>query len=73
MFRWLAKIFLWFAKRYRARQRAIDLKILWPAFKKKAPDMDHAKAGFAWHAFQDTAWTDDFTEDEIVEYIDALG
>lgn len=39
-----------------ARQRAIDLEILWPQCKAMAPDMDHARAAFAVHAFNDPAW-----------------
>lgn len=49
MIRWL--ISLW-----RKRQRAIDLDVLWPACKQEAPDLDHAKAAFAVHAFHDPAW-----------------
>ena len=37
-------------------QRRIDLRILWPECKKQAPDLDHAKAIFAMHAFHDHAW-----------------
>ena len=36
-----------------ARQRAIDLEILWPICKENARDLDHAKAAFAMHAFDD--------------------
>ena len=34
--------------------------------------MDWAKAAFATHAFADTAWTKDFTHDEIKDFIDKL-
>lgn len=39
-----------------ARQRAIDLEILWPQCKAQAPDIEHARAAFAIHAFNDPAW-----------------
>jgi hypothetical protein len=41
---------------WRARQRSIDLQILWPACKDGARDLDHAKAAFAVHALHDEAW-----------------
>lgn len=50
MMRWL--LGLW-----HARQRAVDLQILWPICREQAPDLDHAKAAFAVHAFNDEAWT----------------
>jgi hypothetical protein len=36
--------------------RRIDLKILWPECCIHATDLDHAKAAFAAHAFNDPAW-----------------
>jgi hypothetical protein len=39
-----------------ARQRAFDLKFLWPSCVELAPDLDHAKAAFAAHAYHDPAW-----------------
>ena len=38
------------------RLRRIDMQVLWPACVEKAPDLDHAKAAFAAHAFNDPAW-----------------
>jgi hypothetical protein len=46
----------WLINWWRARQRQIDLEILWPACREQAPDLDHAKAAFAVHAFHDRAW-----------------
>lgn len=54
-----------------ARRRKIDLEILWPACKGQAPDLDHAKAAFAVHAFQDPAWMI-LGEEEIKSQIDGL-
>lgn len=54
------------------RQRQIDLKILWPACKKAAPNMDLAKAAFAHHAFKDPAWVDYYGEDGLKQEIDKL-
>lgn len=49
MMRWL---FDW----WHARQRAIDLKILWPSCRDQAPDLDTARTAFRWHAMHDKAW-----------------
>jgi hypothetical protein len=60
----------WLGRWWRRRQRAVDLEILWPSFRDMAPDLDHAKAGFAYHALRDPAWTRDFSEGEILDIID---
>ena len=39
-----------------APRRRVDMQILWPACREQAPDLDHAKAAFAAHAFNDKAW-----------------
>lgn len=58
-------------KWWRARQRKVDLAILWPVCVENAPDLDHAKAAFAVHAFSDPAWQD-FNDDELKRFIDGL-
>lgn len=45
-----------------SRQRAIDLRILWPACKEGAASIDHARAAFALHAFNDPAWVREYGE-----------
>jgi len=42
---------------WHARQRAIDMEILWPACCAQAFDLDSAKMAFAMHAYNDPAWT----------------
>lgn len=65
-------------KWWRNRQRQIDLTILWPVCKEEAsklyPDnpMDHAKAAFAYHCYNDAAWTKDYSQRELFNYIDRL-
>lgn len=49
MMRWLQG--LWYA-----RCRRIDMQVLWPSCLRHARDLDHAKAAFAVHAFNDPAW-----------------
>jgi len=39
-----------------ARCRRIDIEMLWPSCKRYGNDLDHAKAAFALHAFNDPAW-----------------
>jgi hypothetical protein len=63
---WRAALGMW-----RAHQRRIDLKLLWPVCVKEANDLDHAKAAFAYHCFNDPAWQE-LGEDAIVEFIDRL-
>ena len=62
----------WLRRMWHKRQRGIDLQILWPACKSKAPDMDRAKAAFAVHAFNDDAWLE-LGEPEICRIIEGLG
>ncbi len=57
-------------KWWHARQRNIDLQILWPACKQQATDLIHARAAFAEHAYNDAAWLElgyelDSTIDEL--------
>ena len=59
-------------KWWRKRQRRIDLDILWPTCKRLAPDLDHAKAAFMFHAVNDKAWTKDFNHKELAEYVGDL-
>jgi len=62
---------MWVMDWWHARQRAVDLQVLWPACKANAKDIDHAKAAFAVHAFNDPAWVC-LGEREIKRRIDAL-
>lgn len=72
----------WLTRFWHARQRATDISILWPSCKKAASpvadefgitrmNMDHAKAAFAQHCFQDEAWLS-LGEDEIKRIIGGL-
>jgi hypothetical protein len=66
--------YLWvmmFRSWWRARQRRIDVQILWPSCKTQAPDIDHAKAIFAVHAFHDVAWLE-LGGEEIIRRIEGL-
>lgn len=57
---------------WRVMQRRLDLTILWVELKGQAADIDHAKAAFFYHVINDTAWTTDFTKEELIEIVDAL-
>ena len=57
---------------WRARQRRVDLSILWPVCKEQAGDIDRARAAFYMHAINDTAWTSDYSEDELISYVGTL-
>ena len=56
---------------WHSRQRSVDLQILWPSCKEHTADLDHAKAAFAVHAFNDAAWTS-LGHDEVVKRIEGL-
>jgi hypothetical protein len=55
---------------WHARQRRIDLDILWPICRREANDLDHAKAAFAVHAYHNPAWLE--LGDELFPFIDRL-
>lgn len=59
-------------RRWRAMQRAMDLRLLWPVCLREAPDRDMARRLFLCHCMMDPAWRRDFTEDEIIEYVRTL-
>lgn len=61
----------WLRNLWHAQTRRLDLVILWPSCRKFAPDLDHAKAAFAMHAFNDAGWLV-LGEDEIYRRIDEL-
>jgi len=62
--RWLLKLWHW-------QTRRIDLLILWPACKRHASSLAHAKAAFAVHALHDRAWAE-LGHDGITNFIDEL-
>lgn len=53
-------------------RRDVDIRHLWPACKAAAPDLDHAKAVFALHVFNDKAWTRHCSHSDLVLFIDRL-
>jgi hypothetical protein len=57
----------------RERQRSMDLQMLWPVCVDLSPDMTRARMAFAVHAFQDPAWTTDFSDEQLYQIIEALG
>jgi hypothetical protein len=62
----------WLRNLWWARQRAVDMAVLWPVCKEEAPTLEYAKAAFAVHAFRDPAWIRYYGEDGLRVYIDAL-
>ena len=62
----------WVQNLWHQHQRKTDLQILWPECKRHASDIDHARAAFAAHAFNDPAWLSLGTE-EIFKRINDLG
>ena len=67
----MRKLRYFLLERWCKRQRVIDETILWPICKARAQDLDHAKAAFAYHAFNDEVWIC-LGDEEIMRRIDAL-
>ena len=61
----------WLMNWWHARQRAVDIDILWPNCRDQTDDLDLARAAFAIHAFHDKAWLA-LGDDEIRRRIEAL-
>jgi len=62
----------WLAKEWRKRLRSLDMALLWPEFLREARDTNHAKAAFMFHCVRDSAWTKDYSEADLVSFINAL-
>jgi hypothetical protein len=67
----LKRILSWPMDWWYERQRSLDLEVLWPSCRDQAPDLDHARAAFAYHAFHDKAWLV-LGDEEIKRRIDNL-
>ena len=65
-------MFTWLMKRWRETQRQTDMHTLWPACKRYATSLDHAKAAFYMHAINDTAWTKDYDEEALMQFVDDM-
>lgn len=48
------------------------MSTLWPACKEHAKDLNHAKAAFYMHASNDSAWTEDYSEAELISFVDGM-
>jgi hypothetical protein len=67
----------WLLKPWRAHLRRIDLRVLWPECKRQAKaleqteiaPLDLAKAAFMSHCANDPVWTLDYSEAELVDFI----
>ena len=62
----------WLMNLWHATNRKTDMLTLWPACKDHAESLDHAKAAFYFHASNDPAWTNHYTEEELIAYVDEL-
>jgi hypothetical protein len=64
---------VWIALRtwWRARQRKLDLEVLWPQLRDNAGTPIHAKVAFAAHVLTEPAWLE-LGEEEIARVIDGL-
>ncbi len=56
---------------FRAKQREIDLRILWPSIRARAPDILSARQAFFSHIVFDPAWGD-FTLGDLVDLVNDL-
>jgi hypothetical protein len=62
---------MWLLKLWRAQQRRIDMRILWPVLRQKGRSMETARAAFAAHCAIDPAWSD-LSNKQIANIIDSL-
>ena len=67
----MGAVIRWFLGLWYARLRRIDIELLRPTCRDQARNIDHAKAAFAVHAFNDRAWLF-LGHDKIIEIIDGL-
>lgn len=61
----------WILNWWHARQRRIDLQILWPMCKDYAHDLEEAREVFLFHAVNDYAWLS-LGHEEIIKVIERL-
>jgi hypothetical protein len=59
-------------KFFHRMNRRTDMDILWPACKEHAESLDHAKAAFFMHITNDTSWTDYYTNEELIAFVNDL-
>ncbi len=57
---------------YWEQQRHYDLGFLWLECKAQAPNLDHARAAFAIHAFHDACWFEYYGEQQLIDIIGKL-
>jgi hypothetical protein len=56
---------------WRARQRKLDLQLLWPTCREQAKTLEEAKIAFGFHANHDPAWQE-LGSAQIARVIDEL-
>jgi len=65
-------MFGWIVRILHRTNRRTDMDILWPACKEHANDLDSAKAAFYFHITNDPAWTDHYSDEELVAFVGDL-
>lgn len=65
-------VFTAIRKWWHARQRRIDMDVLWPQCLAGANNLAHAKVAFAIHCAHDPAWTSEMNHDEIMDFVERL-
>lgn len=71
----LAKTIDWWRRlrRYnRARNRALDVDVLWPQILRNARGLAEAKNMFLVHAQSDPAWYKEMSNKEIADFVDVM-
>lgn len=65
------RLWRWLMKRWRERQRAADLELLWPACYDQTGDLESARQVFMVHVHLDDAWSD-LSDAEVQAIVDKL-
>jgi hypothetical protein len=53
-------------------QRRTDMSTLWPACLEHAEDINDARTAFYFHISNDPAWTTDYDEAQLINFVDEL-
>jgi len=61
----------WLIRKWHARQRAVDIDVLWPACRDGTYDLEDAKAAFWLHTRMDPAWAE-LSVTEMEKILDEL-
>jgi|KBSMisStaDraftv2_1062788.scaffolds.fasta_scaffold08823_1 hypothetical protein len=57
---------------WHALNRRTDMSTLWPICRDESEDMNQARMAFYLHVSNDPAWTNYYTEDDLIDFVGQL-